>query len=410
LKILLATYWLIPHLGGLWPYMLKLKEKLEQLGHEVDILGKSDNGSFYIWNEQRYLDMQQLLPMLHVKAIQPAYTGIMEHDWMAHTEADRYAFELSAAYLGLQKYDLIHTQDVIAALGISRVKPKQTALICSVHGDIVREVYLSWHNRSQVERESSVVLHYYGLLERKGASVSDHTITSCPWLKNKLVYERGVPPYHVTIIPYGLDIPQFLSRSQQYIGSDLPVKMNNEKVILCTARLIRLKGIHVLLNALSLLKQQRRDWVCWIAGNGESELELQEQMRALGLQDRVTFLGRREDVPSLLRVSDIYVMPALHDTLPYAVMEAMIAGKAVVASNAGGLPDMVKHEQNGLVYAADSADQLCSHLNVLLEDAVFRKRLGDSAKLWGVAHYSQLVMYEQLFEVYRQVMKSRGWQ
>jgi glycosyltransferase involved in cell wall biosynthesis len=91
-------------------------------------------------------------------------------------------------------------------------------------------------------------------------------------------------------------------------------------------------------------------------------------------------------------------------------MEAMIAGKAIVASNAGGLPDMVKHKQNGLVYAADSADQLSSHLNALLEDAAYRKRLGDCAKLWGEAHYSQPVMYEQLLEVYRQVMKSRGWQ
>ncbi|MBJ8192761.1 glycosyltransferase family 1 protein, partial [Bacillus cereus] len=89
MKILLATYWPIPHLGGVWPFMLQIKRRLELLGHTVDLMGNGpDTPKYHIVFEDRELLKDQLLPLLHTKLNESAVPVLHLDSWVQTVEKD----------------------------------------------------------------------------------------------------------------------------------------------------------------------------------------------------------------------------------------------------------------------------------------------------------------------------------
>ena len=105
---------------------------------------------------------------------------------------------------------------------------------------------------------------------------------------------------------------------------------------------------HILaLKALAALKM--RQWTYWIAGSGDLENELKQQVQELGIADRVCFLGYRRDIGELCSKADVFLFPSLQEGLPVALMEAMAAGLPVVASDIRGNRDLIVHGKGGLL-------------------------------------------------------------
>jgi glycosyltransferase involved in cell wall biosynthesis len=243
MKILLATYWVLPHLGGVWPFMNQLKAKLESLGHEVDILGNGNdsNSSFIqIINENRTLSKGHFLHFLDTKLSSAFFPALRDNQWVYHAELERYCYELASAYLGLDKYDVIHTQDVISAQSICRVKPPKTPLVTHIHGSVASEVQLYLENRNGTPGDSTVST-YYKSIERNGAIFPDVAITANNWLKNILKTEFDVPDEQVRVFQYGLNTADFLKQMQGYTPVERPV---GKKVIIFTGRIVEIKGLH----------------------------------------------------------------------------------------------------------------------------------------------------------------------
>jgi glycosyltransferase involved in cell wall biosynthesis len=203
-----------------------------------------------------------------------------------------------------------------------------------------------------------------------------------------------------------LDVASFLKKVE---NCDSPITPPpNKKVILCTARLTFIKGIHYLLSALAQLKKERKDWVCWIAGEGEMREELIRNSISLGLEQEVVFLGYRHDVPYLLKRSDIFVLPSIQDNQPFSVIEAQTVGKPVLVSDAGGLPEMVLHGKTGFISPVGRSDVISHHLKLLLENDEFRKQLGHNAKTWALENWSLDTMLKRLLSVYSSLIKSKA--
>ena len=403
MKILLATYWLLPHLGGVWPYMKQIKQRLEALGHSVDMMGNSpDFTKFHMVSDQREIAKDLLKPLLFAKLDASTFPDLNFDRWVYDIEIDRYSMELSAAFFGMDQYDLIHTQDVISARALSRVKPKKTPLIANIHGSISREVMLAVYNQSpNRELQKLPIWNYYRTMEYYGATSADITLTSTHWLKNLMVQDYGVPAASIDVFQYGLDTATFWERYSA--GTDLQ-KPPGKKLIICPARLVFIKGIEVLLSALGLVKQSRSDWVCWIVGEGELKGALEKQAASLGLQNDVQFIGYRDDVPALLGLADIFALPSIQDNQPFSVMEAQVFGLPSVVSDAGGLPEMVEHGKTGLVSPVGDANVMADHLNLLLQDDAYRQMLGANAKAWGESHWSLDLMITRLLDVYQKAM------
>ncbi|QGQ95499.1 glycosyltransferase family 1 protein [Paenibacillus psychroresistens] len=388
MRILLATFWIIPHVGGVWNYMGQLKKKLELLGHEVDILGFGEGNKYvYIVNEHRKVKRSKLIPLVEKKQGKKPYPENYADPVVKYCEVESRVFELAAAYLGLDKYEVIHTQDVLSTVCLKRVKPSGTALVATLHGCVSHEMRHQIMNSPTFEMAKA----YFDQLEYIGATSAKYTIVANQWLKNILMDEFKVPDKKLKILHYGYDVETFLSQmiDKSAIQLQRPiVRPANKKVILYTGRLVELKGVHHLLSALSQLKEIRKDWVCWIVGEGEKYAELKVQSEVLELTDYVFFYEKRDDIPRILARSDIFVLPSLLENQSLSVIEAQIAGKPVIVSDAGGLPEMVEHGVTGIISPAGDVEKLCYNLDILLGDKAYRKELGANAKKWGMAYWS----------------------
>jgi glycosyltransferase involved in cell wall biosynthesis len=397
MKILLATYWSIPHLGGVWGYMVQLREKLEALGHEVDMLGYGEDNKFiHIVNKGKKIDSEKILPLLQAKLNRENYPAIYANELVKYTEFQRYVYELGAVYLGLEDYDIIHTQDVISSACIDRVRPKNTPLVATLHGSVAHEIR---HQLTTIHQSSTSFMAraYYDELERIGATSAEVTIVANEWLKKVLVDEFKVGENQIHVLHYGFDTESFIKKTKKKSSIFSP---KGKKVIIYSGRLVELKGVQDLLLALSDLKKKRDDWVFWIVGEGDYKDQLKEQSNHLGLEENVFFFGERDDVPYLLSISDIYVLPSLLDNQPLSVIEAQIAGKAIIVSDAGGLSEMVEHKVTGLVSPAGDVKKLYKNIELLLKNERYRKSLGENGKKWGLTHWSIDKGVNDLLNVY----------
>ena len=192
------------------------------------------------------------------------------------------------------------------------------------------------------------------------------------------VARRLISKNKISVIPNGLD-PwpyTFEIRDEQYIrelGLD-PAK----KIIGAIANFYPTKGLKYLLEALASLKDPSLQLA--IAGQGPLEYGLRNLAEKLNIKDQVFFLGERSDVPKLIRQFDLFVLPSLKEGFPYVVLEAMAAGRPIVSTNVGGIPEMLTDEAI-LVPPADSralAEKIKSVLN-------------DPGSLEKAAHYPEVI-------------------
>lgn len=399
MKILLSSYWPLPFAGGIWTYVSVLKQGLEGMGHHVEIFTcHPDEQQYYLLTDGRRLKKQQVRQLIlpHVRRF--CRQTLPQADALVHRlESERYGFEAAAAYFGLEEYDLIHAQDVISARALARVKPKHTPLVTTIHGSLPNEFLL----HGSVRNQDSFSWQYLLTQEHVGATSGDLSIVPSNWMRRMLTDEFDVPPDRLNVIPYGLDTAAFAACVEGETNIRPP---DRKKVIACAARLDKVKGHTYLLQALAFLKEQRNDWICWLIGDGHLRKMLEQETIRLGLQDHVLLLGNRDDVPALLKLADLFVLPSLQDNHPFAVMEAQLAGCPVISTRVGGIPEMIDHEKTGLL--TEPADCQALHLAIAraLEDNTLCRTLSQTAMLRCRERWSAERMIRATGQVYETVL------
>jgi glycosyltransferase involved in cell wall biosynthesis len=406
MKILLATFWPLPQAGGVWSYVQGLYQALINMDYEVDILSHHPNGKkYHIINDGRSIDKAIITDSVQ-KIIQPFFNSCHPETYViAKHEIERYSFEAAAAYFDLTKYDLIHTQDVISARALSRVKPKETPLISTLHGcytfEYIRHVKKAVTDSELRKWKQTLISRYFAIKEHYGAVASDVTIVPTHWLKKLLRDEFTIPEEQLTVVPYGIDINNFIKKMQEQTD---PTPSKANIIIGCPARLDRVKGHKFLLEALAKLKQQRNDWICWFIGDGILRKELKNYAKYLGIEEQINFLGTRKDVPALLKQLDLIVLPSLQDNHPFALMEAQIAGKPIVTTDAGGIPEMVTNDKTGLISPKGESDILYQNIKRVLENKTLSNRLSAAAKEHAMYNWPIDRMINRTLAIYNQII------
>ncbi|MDP1421838.1 glycosyltransferase family 4 protein [Peribacillus simplex] len=403
MKILLATFWETPHVGGVWNYMQQLKDKLESLGHEVDFLSFGEDHEYvHIINENRKIYRDALLPENISILMDQHYLPIDKDPVIHYYESLCNFFQLGANYLGLEQYDVIHTQDIFSTVCINRIRSEKTALVATLHGCVAHELKSAYYNSKTIKKSfKKQGCDYFNQFEYEGATSADCTIVANEWMRNILTDEFQVPKEQLSVFHYGYDIESFLKRVEEKTEIQRPA---DKKVIIYTGRLNEFKGVHHLIGALSELKKTRNDWVCWIVGDGPKEMDLKNKSKAMGLESDVTFMGRRDDIPYLLSISDIFVLPTLMENQPLSVIEAQISGKAVIASDVGGVPEIIEHGITGVLTPAGDEQMLTTHINYLMEHESYRKNLGLNAKKRGMDHWSPDKAVQKVLGIYENAL------
>lgn len=228
-----------------------------------------------------------------------------------------------------------------------------------------------------------------------------------PAVRERLIL-GGVAPEITRVISSAVD-PEALrpraersaTRAREGLAEDTPC-------LLALAALVERKGIDVLLEAIARLDAHLPQPVLWIAGDGPERGALERRAGALGLAARVRFLGRRDDAADLLAACDVFALPSRLEGLGVAALEAMAAGRPVLASAVGGLAEAVAHEKTGLLVPPDDPGALCAALARLLEDPALRKRLGDAGPARVRERYSAERMVEAYEALYAEVLAEGG--
>jgi glycosyltransferase involved in cell wall biosynthesis len=207
-------------------------------------------------------------------------------------------------------------------------------------------------------------------------------------LAAKTLVERfRVPAGKVHLIPHGVFPPLHASR-----GNGLVPEM------LFVGRLSPEKGLDVLLRALALLPLGL-PFHLTVAGDGPLRHELEELACKLGLKGRVAWRGFCDQTADLLTASDVCVAPSRTESFGLAVVEAMAAGVACVASCTGGIREMITNGVDGLLVAPDDPHALAERLEAVLIDGQLRTALGRAARGTALARYAQRRMIRRTLDL-----------
>lgn len=211
--------------------------------------------------------------------------------------------------------------------------------------------------------------------------------------------KKVIPQGKVSVVHNAVRAEDFASGTRSEAIQD-----DRKPAVLTVARLDRLKGIGYLIEAAALVP----DAFFFLAGDGPERAALEERAHELDIADRIIFMGRRNDIPSLLHSCDIFVLPSLLEGLPLSVMEAMSASKPVIGTNIDGINDLITDRENGLLVPAEDPGALADAINLLLSDGHLAERIAASARDTIDRSFSSEKMIKGITDIYSEIIRTKG--
>ncbi|MDA1475145.1 glycosyltransferase family 4 protein [Bacillus changyiensis] len=395
MKLLFAYYRYSPHSNGPSIYIDTLRKMLQDKGHTVDLLSHDKDWLNIQISNQQKVNKYKIKNTL-IDRFQTSYSTKYPL-WIFWREMERLSLEKAIKQLDLNEYDLIHCHDFMTARAIALSKPSHTRFVVSLHNFKYHESKITkeFYAKSRQEQQ------YMKTEEYIGAMSGDVVAVPCEWLKKQLI-KIGVTPLNIKVIPYGITKEPFMTSKISKIGED-------KKVILCPARLVPIKGQRYLLKALWKLSREREDFHCLLAGEGPDRTALQQLANNLGISSIISFLGKRNDIPYLMNKSDIIVLPSLHDTFPLVILEGQFSAKPVIATNVGGMKEIMTDGADGLIAQSADSEALAEKLRFLLDHSSIRSQIGKQA-LRKAMNYWDIDRHIKSIEKLYQQTKTRSVQ
>jgi len=221
-------------------------------------------------------------------------------------------------------------------------------------------------------------------------------------MRRHLIDTFHVPARKIEVVHNGIscepfNMPHDPQSCDSLTGSKRPL-------VLTVARLDAQKGHRYLLEAARLLPGVQFA----LAGDGPERADLEEEARRLDVSEQVAFLGNRRDIPDLLACCDVFALPSLFEGLPIAVLEAMAAGKPVVATATGGTNEAVVAGKTGLMVPPRDPEALAAAIRTLLCDPARAARLAAAGRERVEKEFSLAEMVRRTTGIYERLLSARG--
>jgi glycosyltransferase involved in cell wall biosynthesis len=257
-----------------------------------------------------------------------------------------------------------------------------------------------WHGFTRFNRKRRFICRCLGRF-------TDLSLAVSRLVRDYLVRQGGLNPAKIRVVANGVDVAAIdAARPGDEVrrGLGLP---EGVPVIGLVGRLDHWgKGHKELITAMARLKE-RHPVHALIVGGGRKVDEVRQLAEALGLAGGVHFLGPRHDVPDLLNAMDIFVLPSYSEGVSLALLEAMAAGKPVVATAVGGTPEVVTDGENGLLIPPRDAPALTGALERLLADPALASRLGAKARAHVREHFSLDRLGREINAIYEELVEKK---
>lgn len=245
---------------------------------------------------------------------------------------------------------------------------------------------------------------YYGflktqlfiLLERITALITDKIITLTKIGSEEHLKFGIASQKKFVAISNGINEKKYLSFKVDTANKKKELDIPPGSIVVTTvARLEPVKGVRYFIESIPLITQSLNHQITFlIVGDGSLRNELEQQAKSLNVD--IKFLGERNDVPEILTISDIFVLPSLMEGFGIVLLEAMILGKPVIATSVGGIPEIVVDKETGLLVPPSNPEKLAAAIIQLLENSSLRKKLGEKGKQRVLQNYTQEKMLANL--------------
>lgn len=281
--------------------------------------------------------------------------------------------------------DIIHVHGILANIVGTILKKlnKGTKLVTTIHSSSVND---------RDNKLSNLVFSY---IENKCLKYNDKIICVSKYLKDEIM-ENGVNPAKIQVIYNGINIPE------QY-SNDLGSSNNNQLIIGSFGRLEKVKGHEHLIKSIYLLRELMPNIKVLIVGEGSQKNFLNNLINKLNLHEHISLVGYKDDVFSILKTVDIVVLPSVMEGLSLSLLEALMFGKPVIASNTGGIPEVIEHMRTGILVEPENAEDLANAIKILYKNNGLMANFSKVGPITIKSKFSMTKMVSELEFLYSNV-------
>jgi len=292
------------------------------------------------------------------------------------------------AFIHAKKYDVIHAHWNFAGLAaIIAGKLRGVPVVINIHHG---------KNNEKINKLDKFIIEQ-----------ADSVVCNSSFNKNQIL--KYCAPKYCSVISPGVDCSVFIPKKNK----DCVGIKNNSHIIFSVGRLIEWKGFDYLLQAITTLKNRFRNFKLYLAGDGPEKHKLAKIAKEHNLEQNVSFLGNvpNNEIVSYFQCADVFVLPSIIDQegntegLGVVLLEAMACGVPCIASNVGGIPDIVHNDYNGFLVEPKDVNAIAEKLELLLTDAGKRKEMGEQARLFVEKEYDWNIKAKQLKDLYTRLTK-----
>ena len=383
MNLLLVTPFFTPQTGGVATYLENLRRCLSRRGHKVYVLKPGDSHTITPSQENgddgwvyEFALRALWYPNTPIRGLIAFFVFFLPTLWRL------------TVFLRQNKIDVVSLEYPLAWMAYVFLVRLWTPIKVTVglHGDDVLSLHMNcrheqWLVKHMIRRADWVLAHSSSLLSQAERLVE------------KLSDNRSY-------IPYGVECSRLRDQGATG-GCGLPPQ--SARYVLTVAKLYPRKGIDILLQSISKLGTRAQDLYFAIAGDGPDEQVLKQRARDLRIEQRVVFLGeiQNKDIPTLLKNCEFFVLPSRSEPFGIVFLEAMTFGKAIIATNVGGIPEFVVEGFNGLLVPSEDSDALAEKIELCIENQDVRERLGRNGLSVVETQYDYgalILRYERLYE------------
>jgi glycosyltransferase involved in cell wall biosynthesis len=230
------------------------------------------------------------------------------------------------------------------------------------------------------------------------------TIGNSPSVIEHLATRARIPWEHLRLVRGGVNLER-IDQAEPVSPTALGLQ-DTDRLVLWVGRLDPVKGLDILIDAFSAVPAYLNPHLL-LAGAGLIRDRLERQIATLRLTDRVHLLGSRDDVPSLLKVANLFVFPSRTEGLPNALLEAMAAGRPIITTDVPGCRDLIRHEANGLLTPFGDTKALANAIARMLFDRDLAGRLGREARQTAQRDWPIEKTYDTYEACYQEALTDR---
>jgi glycosyltransferase involved in cell wall biosynthesis len=244
-------------------------------------------------------------------------------------------------------------------------------------------------------------------LEKWTARITDAIVTITPQEREDHLQFRIAPERKFTVIHSGVDLGAFLAHRFEEAEAKTALGIPPGMTVIGTAgRLTAIKGQEILILAASELIRRGEKIFLLLLGEGELRKELEQLTIDLGIAENVCFLGWRSDAARVMSACDIFCLPSRNEGMGKVLVEAMELGKPIVASDIGGIKNLVRHGENGLLVPVGDVAAWTETIGSLCRDPDGRRRMGDAGRRIA-PRYSSKEMIKMIDQLYGNLLANR---